>query len=229
LPGQVGHSRLRRAAVSVHSRDAPGKALAAHPVFVPNMRKRAVGIRATGRSGMMRKKLPGVAVLLAVLGGAPLLSGCDQAKAVYPEKDKGSSAPRMSNEKRETIFGPEGLFSTDKKKDKGDGAGIGVNAFLWRASLDTIAFMPITAADAFGGTIITDWYQLPETPNERFKVNVFILDRTLRADGVKVSLFKQLRDSGGNWVDAKVDPKMAAEFENSILTRARQLRVVSTE
>ena len=133
----------------------------------------------------------------------------------------------MSNEKRETIFGSEGMFG--KSKPDGEGAGIGVNAFLWRASLDTISFMPITTADAFGGTIITDWYQLPETPNERYKVNVFILDRTLRADGVKVSLFKQTRDSSGGWADVKVDPRMAADLENSILTRARQLRVVSTE
>jgi hypothetical protein len=133
----------------------------------------------------------------------------------------------MSNEKRETIFGTEGMFG--KSKPDNEGVGIGVNAFLWRASLDTIAFMPITAADAFGGTIITDWYQLPETPNERFKVNVFIMDRQLRADGVRVSLFKQMRDSTGAWVDVKVDSRLGTDLENAILTRARQLRVVSTD
>ncbi|MBI3446886.1 MAG: DUF3576 domain-containing protein [Magnetospirillum sp.] len=176
---------------------------------------------------MMRKTLLGGYGALAVLGAALALSACDQTQAVYPTKDKGDSAPRMSNEKRETIFGPEGMFG--KSKPEGEGVGIGVNAFLWRASLDTISFMPITTADAFGGTIITDWYQLPETPSERYKVNVFILDRTLRADGVKVSLFKQMRDSTGNWADVRVDPRMAVDLENSILTRARQLRVVSTE
>lgn len=162
-----------------------------------------------------------------VLACALALAGCSQTETVFPEKDKGESAPRMSNEKRETIFGPEGLFG--KSQPDNQGVGIGVNAYLWRASLDTISFMPITAADAFGGTIITDWYQLPETPSERYKVNVFILDRQLRADGVKVSLFKQVRDSSGNWVDVRPDPKMTIDLENSILTRARQLRVVSTE
>ena len=88
---------------------------------------------------------------------------------------------------------------------------------------------PIATADAFGGTIITDWYSLPESPNERFKLNVFILDRALRADGVKVSVFKQVRDSMGQWVDYRVEPKMATDLENAILTRARQLRIVSTE
>ncbi len=156
-----------------------------------------------------------------------VLSACDQSQAVFPTKDRGDTAPRMSNEKRDTIFGSEGMFG--KSKPEGEGAGIGVNAFLWRASLDTISFMPITTADAFGGTIITDWYQLPETPNERYKVNVFIMDRALRADGVKVALFKQAKDGTGTWVDVKVDPRMAVDLENSILTRARQLRVVSTE
>ena len=176
---------------------------------------------------MMSRKFAGVMAVVAALGAALVLSACDQAQAVYPTREKSDSAPRMPDEKRETVFGPEGMFG--KSKPEGEGVGIGVNAFLWRASLDTISFMPITTADAFGGTIITDWYQLPETPNDRYKVNVFILDRTLRADGVKVSLFKQSRDSMGNWVDVKVDPRMAVDLENSILTRARQLRVVSTE
>lgn len=156
------------------------------------------------------------------------LGACDNSQAVFPTRGKGDTSPRMSNEKRETIFGPEGMFG-DKKKGEGSGEGIGVNSFLWRASLDTLGFMPIASADPFGGTIITDWYQLPESPNERFKLNVFILDRALRADGVKVSVFKQGRDSMGQWVDVRVEPKMATDMENAILTRARQLRIVSTE
>lgn len=176
----------------------------------------------------MKTKLAKVAVLSVLALSAAVLSGCGEGKAVYPTRNKGDSAPRMSNEPRETVFGPEGLFG-EKKKGNGDAAGIGVNSFLWRASLDTIAFMPIATADPFGGTIITDWYTLPESPTERFKVNVFILDRALRADGVKVSVFKQVRDTMGQWVDVKVDPRMVTDLENSILTRARQLRIVSTE
>ena len=170
-------------------------------------------------------RLAGTAAALAFTMVA--LGACDNSQAVFPTRDKGSTAPRMSNEKRETIFGPEGMFG-DKKKDQ-SGEGIGVNSFLWRASLDTLGFMPIASADPFGGTIITDWYSLPESPNERFKLNVFILDRSLRADGVKVSVFKQARDSTGQWVDIRVEPNMATDLENAILTRARQLRIVSTE
>lgn len=177
---------------------------------------------------MMKSRLAGKLAVVAIALSVAGLSACEGGKAVYPTKDKGANAPRMGDEKRETVFGPEGMFG-DRKKGAGDGVGIGVNAFLWRASLDTLGFMPIAQADAFGGTILTDWYQMPEAPHERFKVNIFILDRALRADGVKASVFKQARDGTGQWVDIKVDPRMAADLENSILTRARQLRIVSTE
>lgn len=178
----------------------------------------------------MTIKVANIVVLATLALSAGVLSACSEGKAVYPTKDKGASAPRMSNEPRETVFGPEGMFGDGKKGGGTEGGGgIGVNSFLWRASLDTVGFMPIATADPFGGTIITDWYQLPESPAERFKLNVFILDRALRADGVKVSVFKQVRDGMGQWADVKVEPKMATDLEDAILTRARQLRIVSTE
>ena len=108
----------------------------------------------------------------------------------------------------------------------GGNAGIGVNTFLWRASLDTVSFMPLSSADPFGGVIITDWYSPPEVPSERFKMTVYILDRQLRADGIKVSVFRQQLASGNRWVDSSVALGTATELENAILTRARQLRSV---
>ena len=106
----------------------------------------------------------------------------------------------------------------------GGGVGIGVNSYLWRASLDTIAFMPLSSADPFGGVIITDWYSPEGARQERFKMNVFILVRSLRADGVRVSLFRQVQDRGGIWRDAGVPVQTASRIEDAILTRARQLR-----
>ena len=132
-----------------------------------------------------------------------------------------------------SILGGDGIdfgsilgFGGDRPAGEGSGkgSGIGVNSFLWRATLDTFAFMPLSSADPFGGVIITDWYSPPETPNERFKANVFILDRQLRADGIRVALFKQ-KLSNNNWLDAKVEKKTATNLENQILVRARQLRI----
>jgi hypothetical protein len=174
---------------------------------------------------MMGRRSASALALALVVGMGMLLSACGSDPA-FPERDKGADAPRMVGERKDAAFGSESLFGSTKRNDDG-GRGIGVNSFLWRASLDTLGFMPIANADPFGGTILTEWYQLPETPAERFKLNIFIIDRALRADGVRVTVFKQVRDASGAWVDTKVDPKMNGEIENSILTRARQLRQAS--
>jgi Domain of unknown function (DUF3576) len=102
--------------------------------------------------------------------------------------------------------------------------GIGVNSYLWRASLDTLSFMPLASADPFGGVIITDWYADPTTPTERFKATVYILDTHLRADALNVAIFRQTQVNGA-WQDATVDPQTTIQIENAILTRARQLRL----
>jgi hypothetical protein len=102
---------------------------------------------------------------------------------------------------------------------------IGVNGFLWRASLDTLAFMPLASADPYGGVIVTDWYTNPEKPDERFKATVYILDTRLRADGLNVTIFKQVKDAGGAWTDSAATEQTATDVENAILTRARQLRL----
>src|SRR5580693_4518405 len=104
-------------------------------------------------------------------------------------------------------------------------APIGVNGYLWRASLDTLAFMPLASADPYGGVILTDWYVNPEKPDERFKCTVYILDTRLRADGLNVTVFKQIRGADGSWVDSPASDQTSTDIENAILTRARQLRL----
>jgi hypothetical protein len=120
------------------------------------------------------------------------------------------------------------LFGSGDKKggdNNGAPAGVGVNSYLWHATLDTVSFMPLASADPFGGVIITDWYSPPGTPDERFKMNVLILGRELRADGVRATVFRQKRDANGQWIDAAVEPQTGIDLENAILTRARQLRL----
>src|SRR5450432_4696704 len=74
---------------------------------------------------------------------------------------------------------------------------IGVNGYLWRATLDTLAFMPLVSADPYGGVVITDWYANPEKPDERFKATVYILDSRLRADGLNVTVYKEVSNGAG--------------------------------
>lgn len=109
----------------------------------------------------------------------------------------------------------------------GGGRTLGVNSYLWRATLDTLSFVPLASADPFGGVVITDWYSPPQTPNERMKVTIYILDRTLRADGLKVAVFRQMKDAAGGWADAQVSGETATKLEDAILTRARELRLAS--
>ena len=104
-------------------------------------------------------------------------------------------------------------------------AAIGVNGYLWRATLDTLSFMPLASADPYGGVIVTEWYTNPEKPDERFKCTVYILDSRLRADGLNVAVFKQNRDAGGSWIDTPHASQTETDIENSILTKARQLRL----
>ena len=105
---------------------------------------------------------------------------------------------------------------------------IGVNGYLWRATLDAISFLPLQSADPFGGVIISDWYADPATPDERVKVTVYILDKRLRADGLRVSVFRQTR-SDGSWVDATASDETARKLENAILTRAREMRIATVD
>lgn len=174
-------------------------------------------------------------VLLAGLTSLALV-GCGDPDSVK-EKRSGPSGDRTRrdattglggrNQEEGSLFGPGGLFGSRAEKKDNSGTGVAVNAFLWRASLDTINFIPLISADPFGGVIITDWYTPAESPNERMKVQITILDRELRADGVRVAVFKQQQSgkAGGAWVDAQVDPRTNTEIENAILTRARQLRI----
>ena len=100
---------------------------------------------------------------------------------------------------------------------------IGVNAYLWRAALDTLSFAPLLQADANTGVIITDWYTAPQSPTERVKVTATILDQDLRADALKVTASRQV-NQGGTWVNATVSASTVQKLEDIILTRARDLR-----
>jgi hypothetical protein len=176
----------------------------------------------------MRFLPPRYVVLLAT---AVLVTACDPSVS-YEERAESQSKRGQHNagygEPREGLFGPGGLSllgGDDQEEPAPGGSPIAVNSYLWRASLDTISFMPLTSADPFGGVIITDWYSPSEVSDERFKVNIYILGRDLRADGIRAAVFRQRQDPFEGWVDAAVSDTTATDLENAILTRARELRI----
>ncbi len=161
----------------------------------------------------MPRKFPSAKTLTASLCAALLLAACGGK----------NDAAQTRTISYATLDDKGKSFDTTRKT----GAAIGVNAYLWRASLDALSFLPLTSADPFGGTIITDWYASPDTPNERIKVTIYILDQRLRADGLRVSTFRQKRQ-GNAWIDASVSPETARRLENAILTRAREMRIAGS-
>ena len=167
---------------------------------------------------------------------ALLVSGCGlNTKADYPNQIQNRPGDVVYDSVLDatpdlSIFGDGGLDLFDlggSRKNSQGGPGIAVNSFLWRASLDAIAFMPLSSADPFGGVIITDWYSPPEAPGERYKMSVYILGRQLRADGVRVAVFRQQIKGTGGWRTTSVSKDTATSLENQILSRARQLRIAS--
>jgi len=181
-----------------------------------------------------RRLWAGLGIVAAVA-----VTGCSDVKTegVYPDRDpKAGDTTPYDYLKREddSILGPGGLsFGTDgdqqNQQPGSGGGGLAVNGFLWRASLDTISFLPVSSADPFGGVIITDWHSLPASPDERFKMTVYILGRALRADGVRVAVFRQVDKGDGSWADAQVALDTAPRIEEAILARARQLRFAALQ
>ena len=159
----------------------------------------------------------------ALAAGVLLLGGCSSTIATAPSNYhyNGGTAPPG------TLFGDNGsLFNFGtKNQNQGNGSGaLGVNAYLWRGALDTLSFMPLQSADPFGGVIITDWYTPPNSPDERFKAIAYILGRELRADAIRITIFRQVLQDG-QWVDQPVSAVTVGDIENKVLERARQLRI----
>lgn len=224
--GRNGIVRTVRPAPIMQPR-IPATTMRVHPTAPPSV---TIAVFRPFATRPFRPGRVACAALLALMLGI-LPGGCG---GLRPEPD--SAQPRPDANQRDiaqsgSIFGKRITFGGDRDQDRERApGGIAVNSYLWRASLDTVSFLPLEQVDAFGGVILTDWYAPPEAPDERFKLNIYILGRELRADGVRVSVFKQesrgIADDGGMiWQDMAVADGTAARLENAILTRARQLRI----
>jgi|TARA_R110002126_G_scaffold13118_7_gene57309 hypothetical protein len=177
------------------------------------------------------RNLKSLSFLATTVLFAGFVGGCsilEKGEAKYPTGyDRSVTGDDNIYSEPDGIFGGKGvgLFGKDDKKNN-QGSAIGVNSYLWRAALDTVSFMPLASVDPFGGVIITDWYTAQSAQNERLKLNVFILSEQLKADGIRVRVFRQVRTSQG-WSDTKVTDDTARKMEDAVLTRARQLRIAS--
>ena len=169
--------------------------------------------------------------LIAIGFALPLLAACGGANQRQVQNDEYGDY-RQGQVRQRPLGASAGIvvFGVDKDREareaaaSGAGSGVSVNAYLWRATLDTLAFMPIQAADPFGGTILTDWYTPASAEGERFRAQALLSGRQLRSDGVRVQVFRQVRGPNGSWVDAPVAAGTNSEMEDKVLARARELR-----
>ena len=119
-------------------------------------------------------------------------------------------------------------FGGKKDGDENKVANIGmpINPYLWKASLETLSFMPLSSADPFGGTIITDWYTAASNENERCKLNIFINGAELKTTNLKVSSFcQQYKEQ--RWINKERNKGNDTKIENAILNKAKKLRLNS--
>ena len=159
--------------------------------------------------------------ITALILASLLIAGCSNFSPAPPQEEE---------EPVSFLTGkPGGLKLSDLGDlNKNDNGGIPVNAILWRASLEIVSLLPIADVDTFGGTIISDWYSLPDNPNERIKLTVFVVDRELRSDAVRVTVHVQTQDGvDETWSSSARDEEFARRLEDLILNRAREIRAES--
>jgi hypothetical protein len=166
--------------------------------------------------------------ILPVLLLAMALAGCSSSAVTpnqVPDNYSGQGGPNSeSSRAMGSALGSDVILGNTKNKaPETGGAGLGVNAYLWRGALDTLSFMPLASADPFGGVIITDWWQPQGSDGERFKATAYILGRELRADALRIAMYRQVQQKG-QWVDATMPQTTVSEIENRVLSRARSLR-----
>ena len=117
-----------------------------------------------------------------------------------------------------------GLAKKESQRQIGPQTGSTVSPILWQAALDTLNFVTFASQDPLTGSLVTDWYSPPDKPSERYKINVFVLARTLRSDALAVTITREARLGDGNWIETTIARQVETDLENAILQRARQLK-----
>lgn len=150
----------------------------------------------------------------------------------------GKPADIPNDARNQPLGGGAGKYNESKVGDilafdsNGGGTGGGltpVNRYLWRASLDTLSYLPLASTDPFTGVIATDWAASPDAPNERFKVTAYVKSPELSARSLQVAVFREVRDEAGGWSTAPVNGGTARQLEDAILVRARQIKIDERE
>ena len=91
---------------------------------------------------------------------------------------------------------------------------------LWRATLDTIDFMPLTTANYSGGIIVTDWYSDNQSLNENIKITIRFLTNEIRSDALDLKIFYKNCDSSNKCKIIEKEGNLSKELKKEILKKA---------
>jgi Domain of unknown function (DUF3576) len=148
----------------------------------------------------------------------------EQSQPGAPNTQQASTNATGEMDTEETVWTLLGFAKKESERYRGPQTGATVSPVLWQAALDTLDFVKFASEDPVAGSLVTDWYSPAGKPNERYKVNVFILARSLRSDAVAVTVTRQARLGDGNWLETTIARRVETDLETAILNRARQLR-----
>ena len=148
----------------------------------------------------------------------------EQPQLVAPNTQQASTSTPSEIDTEATIWTVLGFAKKESERYRGPQTGSTVSPILWQAALDTLDFVKLTSEDPLAGSMVTDWYSPAGKPNERYKVNVFILARSLRSDALAVTVTREARLGDGNWLETTIARQVETDLENAILSRARQLK-----
>jgi Domain of unknown function (DUF3576) len=170
------------------------------------------------------RALPALAASLSLMLTACGLQLASEQPPVAASAQQASTAEPSEMDTEASIWTVLGLAKKESQHNPGPQTGSTVSPILWQAALDTLNFVTLASADPLGGSLVTDWYSPAGKPNERYRVNVFILARTLRSDALSVTVTRQARLQDGNWLETTIARKVETDLEDAILQRAGQLK-----
>ena len=157
-------------------------------------------------------------------------AACDLQPVGWSEQPNAANGQQASTgdpgeiDTEATIWTVLGLAKKESQRHVGPQTGATVSPILWQAAHDTLNFVTFASEDPLAGSLVTDWYSPGGKPNERYKVNVFILARSLRSDALAVTVTRQARLGDGNWLETTIARQVESDLEAAILNRARQLK-----
>jgi hypothetical protein len=119
-----------------------------------------------------------------------------------------------------------GIFGDiNNKKSSSTSVDFASSNVMWKATLKTLEFLPLSNTDYSGGIIVYDWYSQTNNPREQIKISVRFLSNELKSDSIKVIAHKKICDSAEKCSNSTLDEKFSNTVKENIITSARLLKI----